>query len=64
MPKSENRNLGHPQNSAFSLRAFEMGGSGSSEGTPSAPQPMSNVCQSFPIISYGNFFQGEGSEEA
>ena len=43
--------LGHPQNCAFSLRAFEMGGPGSSEGDPSAPQPMSNVCQHFPIIS-------------
>ena len=39
------------QNCAFSLRAFEIGGSGSSEGDPSARQLMSSVCQRFSTIS-------------
>ena len=45
--------MGHPQNCAFSLRAFEKwAGLGAHKGTPAAPQPMSNVCQRFPTISY------------
>ena len=56
------KRIGHPQNSAFSLRAFEMGGPGSS-GRDSFCTSTDVQCVSTSLSFPMRFFQGRGHKE-
>ena len=60
----DNCPLGHPQNCACSLSAFEMGGSGSWEGDPILHTNPCPMYVSVPLWFPMSFLQGKGSEAA